>query len=207
MFDLRLLFVLALVVGVAGCGDAQPPTTPTPRPGPSVPVTPVPPQPAPEPTPGESIAGLYRLDLSIGESCTGLPEVARQRTYTATIAPAGAHYVVTLSDASFLAGGICTFAPSKLGCDQFLASRVGDQVRFDMINENDDGHGGHIVEFIPPSTWIEVIGTATGDVKDGNMTAAGTASVWYCRDRAGYPFPCGSFGGCGSDLLMKFTRK
>lgn len=207
MSDLRLLRILALVLAVAGCGDAQPPTTPTRGPGVSGPATPVPPQPAPEPTPGESIAGLYALDLSLGGNCAGLPDVARQRTYGATIAPAGAHYVVTLSDASFLSGLICTFAPSKLGCDQFLASRVGDQVRFDLINENDDGHGGHIVEFIAPTTWIEVIGTATGEMKDGSITAAGTASVWYCRDRAGYPFPCGSFGGCQSDLLMKFTRK
>lgn len=207
MSNLRLFYALAVVVTVTGC-DTAPPTTPRPTPGVSNPIPPVPPQPVPEPgPPGESITGVYQLDLSFGEGCAALPDAARHRTYTATIETVGARSVVTLTGGTFLDGGICTAAPSKLGCHQFLASRTGDQVRLDLVNENDDGHGGHIVEQVPPSTWIEVIGTATGDIKDGNITATGTASVWYCRGNAGYPFPCATYGGCESDLRMTLTRK
>jgi hypothetical protein len=169
---------------------------------------PNPPEPSPPASSTDPIVGQYKLDLSLGTECDVLPEAARHRTYSARIDPAGnAGYVVTLTGGSFLSGPICTAAPSRLGCDQFLASRTGDLLRFDLINENDDGHGGHIVEQIP-EIWMELIGSATGPVQDGTIVATGSASVWYCSTNAGYPFPCSSYGGCESnDLRLTFTRE
>jgi hypothetical protein len=155
------------------------------------------------------VVGRYRLELAIGPDCGSLPDSARSRTYTADIASSGGtSYVVTLSGSNFLSGPICTLAPSRLGCDQFLLSRSEDLLRAELINENDDGHGGHIVEEIPPGSWIEVIGSATGRMQDGTITATGTASVWYCPSNPGYPFPCHSFRGCRSDQLrLTFSRQ
>jgi hypothetical protein len=156
----------------------------------------------------DPIAGRYTLAMTIGPSCDSLPEIGRNRTYAASINQAGpTSYVVTLSEATFLSGSICTAAPSRLDCNQFAASRAGDVLRVDLINENDDGHGGHIVEQIPPGTWMEVIGSATGGVKDGTITAAGSADVWYCPTVMGYPFPCRSFVCRSADLRLTFTRR
>jgi hypothetical protein len=170
--------------------------------------SPIPTPPLPG-APTDSIVGRYKLDLSVGPECGSVPEAARNRTYTATIDSAGAtNYVVTLSEASFLNGPICTAAPSRLGCHQFQASRTGDILRFDLINENDDGHGGHIVEQVPPGTWMELIGSGTGRLgEEGTITATGSANVWYCPTVSGYPFPCRSHVGCGSSgLRLTLTR-
>jgi hypothetical protein len=161
------------------------------------------------------------LNLEVGPGCESVPAAAKTRTYEATIEkrtsgtgvnpPVGPNYVVTLGEATFLNGAICTFAPSRLGCNQFLATReAGDILRFDLINENDDGHGGHVVEQLPSGTWIELIGSATGRMQeqDGMITATGDAIVWYCSAASGYPFPCASSVGCRSDdLRMVFTRR
>jgi hypothetical protein len=188
---------IALLVAVTGCESSHPPPT-APNPPPTMMGSPIPTPPEPS-APTDSIVGRYKLDLTVGSECGAVPDAARSRTYTATIdSTGGTNYVVTLSDASFLSGPICTAAPSRLGCHQFQASRAGDLLRFDLINENDDGHGGHIVEQIPPGTWIELTGSGTGRMQgqDGTITASGSASVWYCPTVSGYPFPCRSHVGC-----------
>ena len=198
---------IALLVAVTGCeSNHPPPTAPNP---PTMMGSPIPTPPEPS-APTDAIVGRYRLELTVGPECGSVPEAARHRTYTATIDSAGGtNYVVTLSDASFLSGPICTAAPSRLGCHQFQASRAGDRLRFDLINENDDGHGGHIVEQVPPGTWMELLGSGTGRLQeqDGMITATGSASVWYCPTVSGYPFPCRAHMGCGSgELRLTFTR-
>ena len=208
---------IALLFAVAAC-ESTPPTAP------NLPVTtqmsPLPAPPMPDSS-TDPIVGRYKLDLSMGTGCDSVPQAAKRRTYEATIekrAPstgadslAGTSYVVTLGEAKFLSGLICTFAPSRLGCNQFLATReAGDILRFDLINENDDGHGGHIVEQLPPGTWIELMGSATGRMQEqgGMITATGDASVWYCSAASEYPFPCASFVGCrADDLSLTFTRQ
>jgi hypothetical protein len=199
---------IALLVAVTACDSTHPPPT-APSPPATMMGSPIPTPPEPN-SPTDSLVGRYTLDLTVGPECGSVPEAARNRTYTATIVSAGgANYVVTLSEASFLSGLICT-APSRLGCNQFQASRAGDLLRFDLINENDDGHGGHIVEQVPPGTWIEVIGSGTGRMQeqDGMITTTGSATVWYCPTVSGYPFPCVSPVGCESGALrLTFTRR
>ena len=145
----------------------------------------------------------------LGPECREVPEVARRRTYSATIEATGnSNYVVSLSGGVFLTGAICTFAPAHLGCNQFPASRISDALHFNLINENDDGHGGHIVEQIPQAGWIEVIGDLRGGIDSGTISAQGSGSLWYCSSRAGYPFPCASYAGCAvNDLRLTFARQ
>jgi hypothetical protein len=201
--------LIVLFSAVAACDSKLPPPTAPNPPTAVVASPPNPPEPGASGATTDPIVGQYKLELSFASGCKELPEEARQRTYNARIDPGRtAGFVVTLTGGSFLDGPICTAAPSRLGCDQFLGSRTGDLLRFDLINENDDGHGGHIVEQIPPATWIELIGTASGPVQDGAIVARGSASVWYCTNKAGYPFPCSSYGGCSSDdLRLTFTRQ
>jgi hypothetical protein len=89
----------------------------------------VPTPPAPYPTPG-SLTGLYTLRLGAGPECAAIPEIARNRTYSASIHATDADsYVVTLGDAVFLQGFICN-GRSGLGCNRFRAWHDGDGVRF-----------------------------------------------------------------------------
>ena len=208
---------IALLVVVAAC-ERTPPTTPSV----ALPaqMSPLPAPPVPDAS-MDPIVGRYRLDLEVGPGCESVPAAAKRRSYAAAIekrtsspgvdSAVGTAYVVTLGEADFLSGLICTFAPSRLDCNQFLATReAGDALRFDLVNENDDGHGGHIVERLPSGTWIELTGSATGRMqdRDGMITAAGEARIWYCSAASEYPFPCASYVGCRSDdLRLSFTRR
>ena len=204
----RIGWSIASLSVITACGSDGPPTAPTRDATSTSTGTPAPPNPPPASS-TDPIVGRYRLDLSVGGDCNAVPEAARNRTYTADIASSGgANFIVTLSGASFLSGPICTFAPSRLDCNQFLISRSGDLLRFDLINENDDGHGGHIVEAVPAAGWIELIGSASGDMKSDTIAATGSASVWYCPSGAGYPFPCAAYTGCKSEQLrLTFVRQ
>jgi hypothetical protein len=191
---------------LAGCDSGR--QTPT------APAQAATPPPAPPPPPGgnatdDRLVGRYTLTLDLGSECGAIPDAARVRRYTATIDPdRQLGYVVTLSDASFLAGLICTFTVTGLGCNQFPASRNGDLVEFDLVNNNDDGHGGHIVEQLSSGTWIEIIGKAAGQLSAQTIEATGSSSVWYCPSPSGYPFPCFSHTGCRStDTRLTFTRR
>jgi hypothetical protein len=97
--------------------------------------------------PMDPMEGQYALSVtvdSLGPECATLPDEARRRTYTATVASrADGNFVVSLSGRSFLSGPICTAAPSGLDCNQFLASRAAGTVQFSLLNENDDGHRPH----------------------------------------------------------------
>lgn len=194
--------VLGIVALVACDGHPQ---APTPF---------VPPQATPPPTnPSRNpLVGLYTLTLNIGSGCAVLPEAERTRKYTATIDYGGeGRYVVTLSDATFLTGPICTAGSehfSGIGCQQFFASEDIDTVQFFLENNNDEAHGGHIVEQLSSGTWLEIIGRAGGKLDLSSTEASGTSSVWYCRTPSSYPFPCSSVVSCGStDMRLTLTRK
>jgi len=161
---------------------------------------------------GRSIVGSYTLTLDLGSGCAALPEAERTRRYTAAIDDSGGgRYVVTLSDATFLTGPICTAGSGHLsgfGCHQFLASRDGDTVQFFLENDNADAHGGHIVEQSPSGTWVEIVGRAVGRLDRSSIEASGTSTVWYCGTPSSYPFPCSSFVSCDStDMRMTLARK
>lgn len=202
------LVAVGLTVSVA-CDSARP----TPAPAPS-PVAVPPPPPAPEPPPvtspdpNDRLPGKYSLTLDLGNDCRSLLGEASLRRYTATIAPRqGGGYVVTLEDAVFLGGAICGW-DSMLGCHQFSASRDGDQIQLGLINNNDDAHGGHIVERTAAGTWLEIIGAARGTFDGTAIEAAGSNSVWYCSSNQGYPFPCHAYTSCGSDdMTLRFARR
>jgi hypothetical protein len=204
--------VLGIVALGACAGDPQAPTPIAPPP--TTPAAPVaPPTPPPSSPSGNSLAGSYTLTVDIGSGCAVIPEAERIRRYSAVIDGKGeGRYVVTLGDATFLAGSICAGGSGRLsenGCQQFFASQDGDTVEFLLANENDDTHAGHIVELSSSGAWLEIIGNAGGRFGASSIEASGTSSVWYCRSNpSAYPFPCSSFVGCGStDMRLTLTRR
>ena len=201
-----VVWVALSVASSLACDEApQPPTSPSASPRVTGPPAPPPPAPAPD----HPLTGSYSLSLDIGSGCAGTLGAARVRTYDAAIGSTdGTNYLVTLGGAPFLSGTICTAGGSLPGCNQFLATRNGDAMTFNLANSNDDGHGGHIVEQLGNGTWIELIGSASGTMRDGTLEASGTASVWYCGESRAYPFPCGSFTSCTTDdMRLTFTRR
>jgi len=165
--------------------------------------------------PSHPLAGRYTLTLDIGSQCAALPEAEKTRTYSAAIDYASdGRYVVTLGNATFLTGPICTSGSrhfSGIGCNQFFASEAIDTINLFLENNNDEAHGGHIVEQLSSGTWMEVIGSASGRISSyplSSVEASGTGTVWYCRTPSGYPFPCSSVASCGStDLRLTLTRR
>ena len=115
------------------------------------------------PSPAEALIGRFLLTLTAGADCAAIPDAAKTRRYLASIDVTGDEkYVVTLSDATFLTGPICTAGSARfagVGCHQFFASRQDDVVQFDLANNNDEAHGGHIVEQLSLGTWLEIIGS------------------------------------------------
>lgn len=163
------------------------------------------------PSPQDALIGNFTLTLIAGVECAAIPEAARTRRYLASFDATGSgQYVVTLTDATFLTGPICTAGSARfagVGCHQFFASRQGDTVQFDLANNNDEAHGGHIVEQLSPGTWLEIIGNGTGRLQGSTIAATGMASLWYCPSARAYPFPCFDFVGCPSGTLqLTFTR-
>jgi hypothetical protein len=205
-FPAPAIMMLWLMTGCGGDGP-QPPTSPRPL----VVATPAPPPPAPPAPPppgsGQSLVGEYTLELALGEQC-GLPDLVRRQQFSASIQSAANGYVVTLGDAVFLTGTICTAAPSLLGCNQFLASDDGQTVRFELRNENDDGHGGHPVVRLSDGTWVELVGHASGPVDGSTILAQGSVQAWYCPTSLSYPFPCRTFTSCESDgFTLAFKKR
>lgn len=202
-------FACAAMLSLFGCqGSATvtgpviaPPPAPVGSPNPETP-------PSPHPS-GDSVIGHYTLLLEVGSGCDAIPDAARSRRYTATIDSTGdAAYIVTLGGSQFLSGPICTDGTAPLtgvGCNQFLGSRTGDSLEFRLVS--DDYHGGDIVEQLPFGTWIEISGTATGQLEQQTIKATGMGAVWYCPTAKAYPFPCDNFVSCrSSDMRLAFER-
>ena len=211
-----LPLIVAATLPVLGCDSERQPTQPTSRVAESsntLPLNLPPPAPMPAPPdPGPSsdpLVGRYALTITLGE-CAAIPGGARTRSYSAAIGRRDDGYVVTLGDATFLQGPICTLPSGKyagLGCHMFLASRLGDDVVFSLVNNNDDAHGGHINEQLADGTWMELIGEATGRYGRQTIVATGSSSLWYCPTSRSYPFPCAGFVGCKPDMELTFTRQ
>ena len=169
--------------------------------------TPAPPAPLPSSNP---LVGSYAMTIELARSCS-VPEEAWLRQYAASIAERGPDLLVTLGAATFLEGPICTAGPGRAAgvrCNQFFASSDSGTAHFALENHNDDAHGSHIVERLPSGTWVEIIGDASGAFTPGSstITAQGRASVWYCPQAAGYPFPCSNPTGCQAEMEIRLTR-
>jgi hypothetical protein len=195
----------ALVAAACG-GDGQPrtPTSPTP------------------PTSLTPVTGRYSLTLTVGPACTTLADGLRSRSYLANIdSRAADDYVVTLSDAGFLADeqiGERAFIVHcsswyGLGCHQFTASREGDQLRFrlasndERFNDEFAGYGGMIVEVIPPDgRHLGISGTGLGRLEGDTIHAAIDGRVWDCPAR--YTSADRECANCnGAEVAMTFTRR
>lgn len=199
------------MVALVGC--ARDPQAPTPiAPPPTTLAAPVAPPPTPPPSSpsGNALGGSYAMTLDIGSGCGVVPEAERIRKYTATIDQGGdGRYVVTLSDARFLTGPICTAGEGHfagVGCHQFFAATDGQSVQF-FLAENNEWHGAQIVEQLSAGTWMEIVGTASGRFHPTSIEASGTGRVWYCPTSSSYPFPCSNFLGCDSAMRLTLTRK
>jgi hypothetical protein len=166
-----LLFAFA---GVA-CGERRTPATPNPV---------------------DPAVGRHTLTVTADSTCTTLPDIVRARTYTATIESRDPdNYIVTLSDAKFLADqqtGPGAFqihcgASYGLGCNQFTASREGNQLHFrllpnyERLNDEFAGHGGSIIELIPPADHqFGIEGMGLGRLDRTTIQASIDGRVWYC---------------------------
>ena len=156
----------------------------------------------------DPLAGLYTMVATATSECPNIPAAAMSRTYSAAIDPTGADtFRVTLGDASFLQGNICS-GFSGIGCHQFIASRNGATWTVDLSSSSDEDHGGKIVEHIPPGNWAYYTGTGSAPVTspDLQVTLEG-GGIWACPTLQQAPFPCATFQHCSTSLRLTFTRR
>jgi hypothetical protein len=115
--------------------------------------------------PPAAIGGVYRLTFDASPSCD-LPEEARHRTYTATIDPFALYGIptVTLTGAQFYTGGYCDTD------NRFLARVQGNTLFL-------DGGECGIVELLPNSRFLTLLGRAEATVTDRTITGAFNGSV------------------------------
>ena len=169
--------------------------------------------------PADPVVGLYTLTVT--SVCTTLPENLRSRTYMATIASrAMDDYVVTLSDARFLADeqiGERAFilhcsSSYGLGCNQFTATREGNQLRFRLAPNSERfgnefaGEGGSIVELIPPdNSRLGISGTGLGRLDGTAIRGLIDGRVWACPARySSFDDECASCSN--ASLAMTFVQ-
>jgi hypothetical protein len=200
----RLGTALLLAFASVACGDRHPGTPTT-------------------PTPVDLVVGPYALTVTVGATCTALPDNVRARTYTATIESLGADtYIVTLSGAKFLADeqiGPATFrihcgAADGLDCNQFAVAREGDHLRFRLISNYERlayefaGHGGSIVELIPPDDHqLGIEGTGAGRLDGTTIQASIDGRVWYCPGTfSNFSEECTACENA-ANVAMTFTRR
>jgi hypothetical protein len=202
------------VTFVTACGANSPALTMPSQAAPSPPqlsstFVPAPPQsqfiPAPVPPASSTdrIVGQYGLTLSVGSECAAVPEFARDRSYTATInSSTTGGYVITLSDAFFLQDPICGASGV---CNEFVATREADAMGFQATSKDDESDAGEIWELIPPGMWLQVRGSAVGQIQGSRIDASLDGGLWYCPGQA---IPCRSFVAChSSNMKLVFTRR
>jgi hypothetical protein len=86
------------------------------------------------PSPPDALIGRFMLTLTVGAECAAIPDAAKTRRYLASIDVIGdGQNVVTLSDATFLTGPICTAGSTRfisVGCHQFCTSTSRETTSF-----------------------------------------------------------------------------
>jgi hypothetical protein len=135
-----------------------------------------------------SVAGTYRMVLTISPSCSVVPDDLKTRTYTATISQDNARIGIELSDASF-----------STGHNRFSGKVSGSTVTFDF----GDGYyvcyyGAVVQELVSATQTLGIWGTMvapTAQPVSGNLVG-------------GFTFPNTRTRGCSaSDNRLVFTRK
>ena len=175
------------------------------------------------PTPTDSIVGRYALSLTAGSECASIPARARNRTYSAKIERyASEGYLVTLSDATFVTDvqlsersfrTPCGALSSVLGCNQFLLSRDGPEIEFQLIPNSQrfdnefGGAGGTIVEQTAPDTVLMIHGTGRGRLEGGTIEATLQGGLWSCSPVRGDGYCAASVTCDTNNLRLVFTRK
>jgi hypothetical protein len=200
--------VTLVVLALSGaCDGSSSPTRPTPAPVPPV---------LPAPNFYNPLDGAYTLTLQIGSSCSAIPDAEKIRVYEASIGQVANRtdlgHLVTLTGAHFLTGPICTSASGRfagIGCDQFFASEDIDWVGFFLQINNDQTHGGHIVEQTSSGGWLEISGRAEGALNShSSIDASGMLDVGVCLTPSDYPYPCPEYRFCPStDAHLRLDRK
>jgi hypothetical protein len=124
--------------------------------------------------PTVDIAGQYLLTLAADVACTQLPDVARTRSYMATVARSPVNspheYRALLSGAAFF--------PSFFSSSFFMGV-AGDFVRAEI-----DFDGIGITEEIAPSTYVSIVGWADAPATPSSIS--GPLGCWfeYCASSA-----------------------
>jgi len=89
----------------------------------------------------DPIVGRYRLNLTVGAGCEGIPQAAKDVAYTADVEPDAGGYSVTLYDAVFWGNLSCRnpWSPQSgtATCNRFRASRTDDALRFDFMSPDE----------------------------------------------------------------------
>jgi Carboxypeptidase regulatory-like domain len=149
--------------------------------------------------------GAYTLTLELGGQCP-IPEEAKTRTYTAIIEAVDDRYVVSLNDATFAQGcGTNNLAPG-LGCNQFLAQRDGNSLRFTML-DLDWGEGGQVTERLSDGTWLTIVGHASGHFEGSILNASGMAQLFYCPVSQESAWGCGTRFCATEEFRLRFSRR
>jgi hypothetical protein len=122
--------------------------------------------------PRVDIAGEYVLTLAANSACSNLPDVARTRSYTATITGGqSSFFFARLSGARFLPAISCPGpAPPSCTYNQFGIGMAGDYASI----------GGGIVEQLSETTYLVVSGGAQGSFGPTGITAPLGGLFLYC---------------------------
>jgi hypothetical protein len=156
---------------------------------------------------GPDPTGSYTLQVTVGDECSALPEIARDRTYSAVVTAEDDHYTVTLSGADFLQDPFYCDDTYLGGCDRFRAWLDGDGLRFLLVDGEEDPTGT-IIEHIPPGTWLWVAGRGWGPVTDSGIQATLDGGLWYCPTVSDYLRSCPEYIYCrSSNVQFTFTRQ
>jgi Carboxypeptidase regulatory-like domain len=135
-------------------------------------------------TPPIDLGGNWDLTFDASPSCTTLPDVARQRTYTAAITQTGTSLRVTLSGANFAPDTSFYYAPGSVE-NQFRAHVVGNAIALTLNTFNYYGTHYDLAEIIADNTQLRIVGKGSGTIT--SSTVSGTLDGYLAVFTSGSP--------------------
>jgi carboxypeptidase family protein len=132
--------------------------------------------------PSANLVGEYTLTLTTDTACTRLPEMARTRSYTASIVSGwrATTFVGTLSDARIV--------PVPIWAPSFQAGVADDFADLSL----------GLVEQLSDGTYLAISGGAAARVEPSGITAPFNAQFVRCRDQP--TMAPGEYWWCGGDV-------